>query len=160
MRKFIAFIIFILGLALFSLGFLTEEFTCDKIADSCLLRSSIFGVESDSMRFKLSDLNDVTCEKRYQASRGSGKRIYYELTLHINNKNYVLETCPNLKFCRKHANQIQDYKYMEKGQFLNYHSSFGVSNVMGVIMGLALAVLGLKMFFDKTVSEDEGNEDD
>jgi len=148
-RRIVAFIIFLIGAGIFFLGFLKEDFACDKIADSCMLKSSVLSVNLDSMQFRLSDLKDVSCVRRTQASRGSGKRAYYELTLNINDKPYVLETCPNLKICRRHSNKLLDYKYMNKGRFLNYQSSLGVSNVMGIIMGVALIILGLKMFFDK-----------
>lgn len=150
-KKIIAFVIFLLGAGLFFLGMLQTNLSCDKKADTCLLNSRIpaLNLTLDNMPFKLSNMKDVTCVRRTQASRG-GRRSYFELTLEIAGEPYVLESCPNLKICRRHADMLLDYKYMDKGETFSYKSSVGVSNIMGVILGIALIILGGKMFFDKT----------
>lgn len=156
-RKIVAFIIFLLGAGIFFLGMLQTNLNCDKLSDICVLQSSIPAVRLnlDSMRFKLSDMKEITCERRTQASRGSGRRAYYELTLNIKNEPYVLETCPNFKICRRHADKLLDFKHLTEYKKFDYKSSIGVSNVMGVVLGAVLIILGLKMFFDKNEPDEE-----
>lgn len=156
-RKIVAFIIFLLGAGIFFLGMLQTNLNCDKLSNICVLQSSIPAVRLnlDSMRFKLSDMKEITCERRTQASRGSGRRAYYELTLNIKNEPYVLETCPNFKICRRHADKLLDFKHLTEYKKFDYKSSIGVSNVMGVVLGAVLIILGLKMFFDKNEPDEE-----
>ncbi len=156
-RKIVAFIIFLIGAGIFFLGMLQTNLNCDKLSDICVLQSSIPAVRLnlDSMRFKLSDMKEITCERRTQASRGSGRRAYYELTLNIKNEPYVLETCPNFKICRRHADKLLDFKHLTEYKKFDYKSSIGVSNVMGVVLGAVLIILGLKMFFDKNEPDEE-----
>ena len=156
-RKIVAFIIFLIGAGIFFLGMLQTNLNCDKLSDICVLQSSIPAVRLnlDSMRFKLSDMKEITCERRTQASRGSGRRAYYELTLNIKNEPYVLETCPNFKICRRHADKLLDFKHLTEYKKFDYKSSIGVSNVMGVVLGVVLIILGLKMFFDKNEPDEE-----
>ncbi len=156
-RKIVAFIIFLIGAGIFFLGMLQTNLNCDKLSNICVLQSSIPAVRLnlDSMRFKLSDMKEITCERRTQASRGSGRRAYYELTLNIKNEPYVLETCPNFKICRRHADKLLDFKHLTEYKKFDYKSSIGVSNVMGVVLGAVLIILGLKMFFDKNEPDEE-----
>lgn len=156
-RKIVALVIFLFGAGIFFLGMLQTNLNCDKSADSCVLRSSIPAVRLniDSMRFKMTDLKEITCERRTQASRGSGRRAYYELTLNIKNEPYVLETCPNFKICRRHADKLLDFKHLAQYKNFDYKSSIGVSNVMGVVLGAVLIILGWKMFFDKNEPDEE-----
>lgn len=160
-RKFIAFLIFLSGTCVFFLGMLKTDLTCDKIYDTCMLSSSIpaLHMNLDNMPFKLSQLKNVECVRRTQAARGSGRRTYYELALEINNETYVIETCPNYKICKRHANKIIDYKNISTELKFNYISSIGVSNVMGIITGAVLIILGLRMFFDKPDVVIEDNEE-
>ena len=160
-RKFIAFLIFLAGAGIFFLGMLKTNLTCDKTSDTCMLSSSIpvLHMNLDNMTFKLSHIKDVECVRKVQAARGSGRRAYYELTLNINNETYLIETCPNYKICKRHANNILDYKNIGTVQKFDYMSSIGVSNIMGIIMGMALIILGMKMFFDKSDLDAEHNEE-
>ena len=148
-RKFIAFLIFLAGAGIFFLGMLKTNLSCDKTSDICMLSSSIpvLNMNLDNMTFKLSHLKDVECVRKVQAARGSGRRAYYELSININNETYLIETCPNYKICKRHANNILDYKNKDGNQKFDYVSSIGVSNIMGIIMGAALIILGIKMFF-------------
>ena len=148
-RKFIAFLIFLAGAGIFFLGMLKTNLTCDKTSDTCMLSSSIpvLHMNLDNMTFKLSHIKDVECVRKVQAARGSGRRAYYELTLNINDETYLIETCPNYKICKRHANNILDYKNIGTVQKFDYMSSIGVSNIMGIIMGMSLIILGIKMFF-------------
>lgn len=162
-RRIVAFIIFLIGAGILFLGMLKTNLACNKTSDQCILRSSIpaLHLNLDSMQFKLSDLKDITCERRTQASRGSGRRAYYELTLNINNEPYVLETCPNRKICRRHVDKLLDFKHIQQYENFDYKSAIGVSNVMGVVLGAVLIILGWKMFFDKAEeTSDEISEDD
>lgn len=151
-KKIIAFIIFLMGAGLFFLGMLQDDFSCDKSKNICSLRSRIpaINLTIDNLFFKFSEFKDVECVKRTQAARGGGRRAYYELTLITGDNSYVLESCPNLKICRRHSDLLLDYKYLSRYSQFHYKSSVGVSNVMGVILGVVLIIFGAKMFFDKS----------
>ena len=161
-RKIVALLVLFVGLGIMFLGMLQTNFSCDKTKDSCALQSSIpaLKVNIDSVQFKLSELNDVKCVRRTQASRGSGRRAYFELILEVPETSYVLETCPNLKICRRHADKLLDYKNLNQGDMLNYNSALGVSNIMGIIMGIAMIIFGLRMFFDKNIPEVEDSDEE
>ncbi len=160
-KKIVAFIIFLIGLGIFFLGMLQTNLSCDKELNKCSLNSSIpaLHIILDSITFKFSDIKYITCERRTQAARGGGRRAYYELTLEVNKEPFVLESCPNLRICRRHADKLLDMRAFPQYKTIDYRSSIGVANVMGIILGVALLILGGKMFFDKTEPQDEDSDE-
>ena len=160
-KKIIASVIFLVGLGIFFLGMLQTNLACNKEQNLCSLASSIpaLHLTLDKITFKFSDIKYITCERRVQAARGSGKRAYYELTLEVNKEPYVIESCPNRRICRRHADRLLDMKAFPQYKTIEFKSSIGVSNVMGIILGAALLILGGKMFFDKPAEEELDEEE-
>ena len=160
MGKYIGFIICIIAsIGIFSLSLVKDSFHCTE--SICEIKSSISlaNIQLSKTQFRPDQISQVHCQAQYQPAR-SGKKRFYILELKTEDKNYNLGSFKNYKQCMYSAGPIKAF-ITGKGKNVIYESGIGVTNAIGLLMGILMLVIAIVIVTSPPAKEedDEWDED-